>query len=550
MNRKDKCGEKWFFTERDGQPLLALGVQTHNSSTGTALVEKSLKVLEYFGGNTLEAPVYWNRVEQREGEYDFSQVQALIDAVREKKAHLVLLWFGMSKNGHPNYAPEYVKLHPEQYRLAVGYDGAPVASLSPHCAATLERDRAAFVRLMRFLKKYDGQEKTVLAVQIENEMGYSNTDRDYGAEAERAYQGEVPEALRQVSVPGAWDGGRAPQETLTGAESGKEISPWKKQFGRYSHEAFSAWHTARYVERMAQAGKEAYALPLYTNVMVGESGYEEAGLCYNAGAGVSRMLDIWKAAAPTLDLIAPDIYNPSMRDYRRICEAYAREDNPLFIPESPVQGESNALNALLAAAEYGAVGVACFGAESALDENGALNEGAKEIALTMRILAKSAPLLLRYHGSGRIHAFAQEEFEEYRYLALPEYHVTVRYTRCFTQNYGYTSDTKSAEGQKKIKSRGRAVLVQTAPHEFYFCGAGAALELVRRPAPLEERSYAQMRSRQATQLNFLSVEQGHFEQGEWVCDFIRNGDETNFAQYVLDGQMIRIRMNPEIGMGE
>ena len=37
---------------------------------------------------------------------------------------LVLLWFGASKNGHPNYAPEWVKLHPEIYRLARGADGA------------------------------------------------------------------------------------------------------------------------------------------------------------------------------------------------------------------------------------------------------------------------------------------------------------------------------------------------------------------------------------------------------------------------------------------
>ena len=51
---------------------------------------------------------------------------------------------------------------------------------------------------------------------------------------------------------------------------------------------------------------------------------------------------------------------------------------------------------------------------------------------------------------------------------------------------------------------------------------------------------------QFSQLNFLSVEEGHFENGEWMCEFIRNGDETNFAQYVLDGQMIRIRLNPKV----
>lgn len=68
--------------------------------------------------------------------------------------------------------------------------------------------------------------------------------------------------------------------------------------------------------------------------MVGEQSYEEPGLCYNAGAAVGRVLDIWKAGAPALDLLGPDIYNQNRREYVRICEAYARADNPLFIPES------------------------------------------------------------------------------------------------------------------------------------------------------------------------------------------------------------------------
>ncbi len=564
--------EKWVFTDKNGNPVMPLGLQTHNSSTGSCLVEKSLRALSLFGGNTLEAPVYWNQIEREQGNYDYSLVCGLIDEVRAAGKYLILLWFGTSKNGHPNYVPEYVKLHPETYRLAKGPNGAPVPSLSAHCTATRERDQAAFEGLMRFLKEYDGEEKTVLAVQIENEMGYANTDRDYSEEAESEYQTAVPEALKDVRIPDAWgegqnaerpdasaDAGSQQQEPAAqlsgrewqehneaGSAAGKAASPWKKQFGRYSHEAFSAWYTAVYVEALAKAGRRIYSIPFYTNVMVGEAGYEEAGLCYNAGAAVSRVLDIWKAAAPDLDILAPDIYNPARRDYERVCSAYARKDNPLFIPESPVAGGANAMNLILAAGKYGAEGVACFGAESALDEDGNLNPESEDIALSMRILAKAAPLLIRYHGTGRIHAFAQEEFETCRYLKLPEYHVTMKYTDSNPQYFGYTCDVSSEQGRRKIETRGRAILVQTAPEEFYLCGAGAMAEFIRRPSPESENSYRQLSSRQFSQLNFLSVEEGHFEEGEWVCDFIRNGDETNFAQYVLDGQMIRIRLNPKV----
>ena len=44
------------------------------------------------------------------------------------------------------------------------------------------------------------------------------------------------------------------------------------------------------------------------------------------------------------------------------------------------------------------------------------------------------------------------------------------------------------------------------------------------------------------------MEEGHFEGDEWANDMERNGDETNFSQYVLDGQIIRVRLNPDTGM--
>ena len=136
-------------------------------------------------------------------------------------------------------------------------------------------------KMTEFLKEADGESRTVLAVQIENEMGYANTDMDYSAETRRDYEKPVPGALAGVELP---DSGRE----LIG--EGKEASAWKRQFGRHAHEAFSAWYHARYIDEVASAGKAAYALPCFTNVMVGEQGYEEPGLCYNAGAAVGLSL--------------------------------------------------------------------------------------------------------------------------------------------------------------------------------------------------------------------------------------------------------------------
>lgn len=254
--------ENTFFQDAAGKPFMPIGLQVHNSSTGSNMIKKAIQAVKAYGGNCLEAPVYWCCVEPEQDRYDMELVKGIVDEARSAGLHLILLWFGTSKNGHPNYVPEYIKLQPQTYRLALGPDKAPVPSLSVHCRATLERDKKAFVKFMEFLKAYDGEERTVLAVQIENEMGYANTDRDYSCLADRDYEKPVPEALKDVELP---DSGK---ESIP-ADSA--VSPWKKQFGRHSHEAFSAWHHALYINEIAEAGKGIYRIPMITMSWLGNS---------------------------------------------------------------------------------------------------------------------------------------------------------------------------------------------------------------------------------------------------------------------------------------
>jgi beta-galactosidase GanA len=118
-----------FFLDKFGKEIFVTGLQCHNSSTGTDLMDKAISAIKLYGGNTLEAPVYWYAIEPEMDRYDMTQLRDLVDQARLSGLHLIVLWFAASKNGHPNYAPEYIKLHPETYRIAIGADGAPVASL-------------------------------------------------------------------------------------------------------------------------------------------------------------------------------------------------------------------------------------------------------------------------------------------------------------------------------------------------------------------------------------------------------------------------------------
>ena len=99
-----------FFTDKQGNPLLLTGLQAHNSSTGTDMLDKAIHAVKLYGGNVLETPIYWYAIEPEKDHYDMSLIRETIDRMRKAGLYLILLWFGTSKNGHPNYVPEYIKL--------------------------------------------------------------------------------------------------------------------------------------------------------------------------------------------------------------------------------------------------------------------------------------------------------------------------------------------------------------------------------------------------------------------------------------------------------
>ena len=100
-----------FFRDENGQPMFLLGLQAHNSSTGTDMIKKAIKSISLYGGNLLEAPIYWNQIEAEQDVYDMKLVKDLIDETREAGLKLIILWFATSKNGHPNYVPDYIKFN-------------------------------------------------------------------------------------------------------------------------------------------------------------------------------------------------------------------------------------------------------------------------------------------------------------------------------------------------------------------------------------------------------------------------------------------------------
>ena len=330
----------------DGRPFLMLGAQANNSSNYPAMLPKVWPVIKRLHANTLEIPIAWEQVEPVEGQFDFSFLDALLAQARENEVRIVLLWFGTWKNTGPAYAPEWVETDTRRFPRMKTAEGKTHYVLSPHGRNTLEADKRAFVRLMEHIRKVDPEHRIIM-VQPQNEVGSYGLSRDHGPEAERLFAGQVPaELVRKL---------------------GKRAGSWRQLFGEFADQAFNSWHFARYIDEIAAAGKAVKNLPMYCNAALGDPFDAKAASTSPSGGPQWNMIDVWKAAAPHVDFVAPDIYNREHKAYLAFLEHYSRPDNPLMVPETGNAAEFARF--FWPALGEGAIGFAPFG----MDDTGYAN---------------------------------------------------------------------------------------------------------------------------------------------------------------------------------
>jgi hypothetical protein len=518
-----------FFNVK-GKPFFVLGGQVHNSSGyNLACLDTAWQAASLLKVNTLEIPVYWEQVEPVEGIFNFTHLDEIIQAARQRRLHLVLLWFATWKNGNMQYAPRWVKEDITRFARVINPAGSSLWVLSSHCQANLTADRGAFCQLMAYLKAFDSAEGTVIAVQVENEPGILGCVRDHGAQAESEFTRPAPEELVQALA----QAGESPVRRVWQHAGAKPGGDWRALFGEKASEYFSAWSIARYIDQVTQAGKAIYDVAMYVNVWLGEGAWGRPGASFPSGGAVSSVIDLWKWAAPHIDLIAPDIYIDSVDTYRAVCAAYADVNNTLFVPESG-GSPGNAVNLFEAVSHFGATGYAIFGIESLLAPDGNLKPEAKAAAESFHCLAAALPLIIRYRGTGKMHGVAQHEFMGEQHFDFGAY-LGAAYFNGNWQPFTDFRHTGSEKGQ-----RGRGLIFVTSEHEFYLVGAGYRLMLKKKVS--EEAEFAKANDFQDGPMTpYLSVEEGHFQpDGSWVCDRCRNGDEiTNGLWAAADVGVVR-----------
>lgn len=489
----------------DGAPFAILGAQCHNSSAWPATLPQVWSAIERVHANTLEVPISWEQFEPEAGKFDPSIVDLLLQQARERHVRLVLLWFGTWKNGSAHYLPLWMKAQPEKYPRIVGRDGKRVDSPSPHSADLLAADTRAFTALMQHLKQADPQH-TVIMVQVENEPGAWNAIRDYSPAAQRLFEAAVPEVLL----------GRLGLTARKG-------EAWAAVFGANADEFFHAWSVAHFIGQVAAAGKAVNPLPLYVNAALRDPLTNPAAGTYESGGPTDNVLDIWKAAAPAVDLLAPDIYQSEPAKYQKVLELYARPDNALFVPETisaPLFSKY-----CFSALARGAIGWAPFGIDGPR-RMGPAPADANEpdaLAVTFAALEPSNREVARLAFAGRLHALVEEKGEVTQSLTVGRWRITA--------TYGVPAFGFGREPKGNPEPVGRMLVGQIGPDEFLVTAYRCRVDF----QPADATSGAQR--------EFVRVEEGAFAPDGFNAIRIWNGDETDWGlNFHSAPQMLRVRL--------
>jgi beta-galactosidase GanA len=485
----------------DGAPFLVLGGELGNSSAS------SLEYLRPFWPklralhlNTVLAPVYWELVEPEEGRFNFATVDSLLADGRANDMRLVLLWFGSWKNSMSSYAPSWVKTNQTRFPRAEPTRGRGQEMLSAFSRANVDADARAFAAVMRHLSDVDGARHTVIMVQVENEIGMIPEARDHSALADSSFAGRVPDTLvaylskhRETLAPSL----RARWDSAGGQSSGT----WQEVFGRspYADELFMAWHFARYAERVAAAGKAAYPLPMYVNAALVRPGYKPGQ--YVSAGPLPHLIDVWRAAAPSIDLLAPDIYFPNFVEW---ADLYSRAATPLFIPEARLDARA-AVHALYAVGAHDAIGFSPFAIETAADSETIW------LGRSYEMLSQLAPSILRAQGRGTMTAAIPRVAFDGSVDDAPQ---RVSVGGAFAATIVFEPPSASSA----VSPRG-GLIIALAPDEFLI--AGSAIAVTFEPTGPGDPI-----------AGILSAQEGSFVNGQWRVRRWLNGDQTHQGRHI------------------
>lgn len=541
------------------KPFLSIGGQARNSSSFTKVdAEYACRSVIALEGNTIAFPVSWETFEPDEGDFDPTLVLSLIDLARSYKLRLIVLWFASWKNGTMEYCPNWVKTNPNRFPRVLMPGGEDTFVVSPYAHSTCAADAKAFSSLMSVIKEYDETEHTVIAVQVENEAGiYAPVKRDFSPFGQREFQEQIPSVIVDAAK-------NDPQSKLGQQWSrcgSKTQGSWLDVLGAEGPEACTAWHIATFVNKVTEAGKREYDLPMYTNAWVEIGNWGIGGLDYPCGGPINATpaLDIWRCAASALDFISPDLYTSDFASYSEIASDYARPDSgwPLYIPES-FYSNPNPSFMFHAIGDLGAIGNHVFAVEDMVDADGIPYPEVQPFVRSHRMLREAQELILFHQGKETMHTLVQRPGQVHETVPVRGWLCYCAYEgpdfRWNGTDYRHMDDLRHEfDPYTDIREEGgRAFIFQTNENEFLMIGHQVRIFLAGIGNPDGSVSQIMMSPiHMAANMPTQSVDEGHMEQGRFVVDRPRTGDESRHGIWLsADCGLVRVRMASKAGESE
>jgi len=482
-------------------PFLILGGELGNSSTSNLeYMKPHWPKLVRLHLNTVLAPVYWDLIEPQEGKFDFSLIDGLIQDAGSHNLRLVLLWFASFKNSMSCYAPVWVKTDQQRFPRAQGKEGRGMEILSLFSEENRDADARAFAALMRYIHQMDGKKHTVIMVQVENEMGMIPQARDYSSAANDLFNKPVPKELMDYLVQHKET--LIPEFSKVWADAGSRTSgTWEDIFGEglRTDEIFMAWHYAQYTNRIVEAGKAEYPLPMFVNAALIRPNYKPGQ--YPSAGPLPHIMDIWRAGGPLIDFFSPDIY---FQNFAEWCRKYHRSGNPLFIPEARREAQA-AANVFYAIGQHDAIGFCPFSIESISDaENDPL-------AKAYDVLSQLAPIILKNQGKGMMAGTLLDKENQRQRVELGNYVLKV--------SHDYTWSWSSGAGESGPWPRAGGIFISTGPDEYIIVGTGIIVTFspVSPGEPIA---------------GIAGIQEGKYVEGKWVPGRWMNGDQSHQGRHL------------------
>jgi len=485
----------------DDEPFLILGGETGNSSTSNLDYMKSQwPRLVKLHLNTVLAPLYWDLVEPQEGKFDFTLIDGLIEDARSYGLHLVFLWFASFKNSMSCYAPVWVKTNQERFPRAQDKEGRGMEILTLFSEENREADARAFAALMRHIRQVDGTKHTVIMVQVENEMGIVPEARDYCDSANELFNKPVPKELMAYLIEHSET--LMPEFRKVWEEAGSRMSgTWQEIFGEGlgADEIFMAWHYAKYTNRIVEAGKNEYPLPMFVNAALIRPNYKPGQ--YPSAGPLPHIMDIWRAGGPLIDFFSPDIY---FQNFAEWCRKYHCSGNPLFIPEARREAQA-AANVFYAIGQHDAIGFCPFSIESISDADN------DPLGKAYDVLSQLAPIILKNQGKGTMAGVLLDKENPTQKVELGNYTLMV--------SHDYTWGWSSGTGKSGQWPRTGGIFISNGPNEYIIAGTGIIVTF----SPISPGEPI---------AGIASIQEGKYINGQWIPGRWMNGDQSHQGRHL------------------